>query len=104
MTPRLPFDASVLPSPPADRAFSGPDYKVEFDHARLVGQMQRVYTLMSDSQWRTLREIAQVTGDPEASVSAQLRHLRKPRWGNHKLAKRRRGDESLGIYEYRLEL
>ena len=29
--------------------------------------------------WRTLRSIADCTGDPEASVSAQLRHLRKDR-------------------------
>jgi hypothetical protein len=40
--------------------------------------------------WLTLREIAGLTEVGEASVSAQLRHLRKRRHGCHLVEKRRR--------------
>ncbi len=57
---------------------------------------------MRDGKWRTLDEIATFTGDPHASVSAQLRHLRKARFGGHKVEKRARGDRHCGLFEYRL--
>jgi hypothetical protein len=82
--------------------FDGPDYEPRFDYSRLTGQIRDVYTLMSDGEWRTLREVADITAWPEASISAQLRHLRKPKFGSHKVEKRRRGDPSNGLYEYRL--
>src|SRR5262245_28125955 len=61
--------------------FNGPEYSREHDHARLTGQILRVWRCMRDSRWRTLGEISAVTGDPHASVSAQLRHLRKEKFG-----------------------
>jgi hypothetical protein len=56
---------------------------------------------MKDGQWRTLEQIADMTGDPTPSVSAQLRHLRKPRFGSHTVDRRHVGG---GLYEYRLEV
>ena len=82
--------------------FNGADYVPEFDDARLVGQMQRVYDLMIDGRWRTLQQIADATGDPHASVSAQLRHLRKPRFGSFVVERQPRGDRTRGLFEYRL--
>jgi hypothetical protein len=82
--------------------FNGPDYQAEFDFARLTGQIRRVYQCMRDGKWRTLDEISTFTGDPHASVSAQLRHLRKARFGGHKVEKRARGDRRCGLFEYRL--
>ena len=38
--------------------------------------------------WLTLRQIARLTGYGEASISAQLRHLRKPQYGGFVVAKR----------------
>src|SRR5438552_3057220 len=38
--------------------------------------------------WLTLEELARITGYPAASISAQLRHLRKPRHGGFQLQKR----------------
>lgn len=38
--------------------------------------------------WLTLRELAAITGYGETSISAQLRHLRKPRFGAFLLEKR----------------
>lgn len=40
--------------------------------------------------WLTLEEIAAQTEFGEASISAQLRHLRKPRYGRFRVEKRRR--------------
>lgn len=87
--------------PPAPRIFNGPDYVPERDNERLTGQIKRVKELMADAQWRTLQQIADATGDPPASVSAQLRHLRKRRFGSHTVEKEYLGD---GLYEYRLLL
>jgi len=58
--------------------------------------------------WLTLRELSQLTQYGEASISAQLRHLRKPRYGSYLVEKQvRRGlvlrdVEHGAIWEYRL--
>ena len=70
------------------------------DCDRLCGQILRVYDALYPGQWMTLSEIHQITGDPEASVSAQIRHLRKIRFGGHQIDKRRRNDGNQ--WEYRL--
>ncbi len=83
--------------------FNGPDYIHKIDSPRLSSQHERIKNVMLDGQWRTLNEIAEITGDPESSVSAQLRHLRKPRFGSFIIQKRRRGNIGSGLFEYRLE-
>ena len=82
--------------------FNGADYVPERDNPRLTGQILRIYSLMMDEQWRTLDEISRTTGDPHASVSAQLRHLRKPRFGGYTVERRHRGEPARGLYEYRV--
>lgn len=82
--------------------FDGSDYDPEKDDARLTGQILRVFNAMKDGRWRTLGEIETLTGDPQASISAQLRHLRKSRFGAHQVDKQPRGDRKRGLFEYRL--
>lgn len=82
--------------------FGGMTVEACFDEKRLLGQSKRVFGLMCDGVWRTLGEIQMVTGDPQASVSARLRDFRKARFGGHCVDRRRRGDESRGLWEYRL--
>ena len=82
--------------------FNGPDYVPELDDVRLTGQILRVYELMKDARWRSLDDIARATGDPHASISAQLRHLRKERFGGHEVNKKRAGDEKSGLFIYQL--
>jgi hypothetical protein len=82
--------------------FNGPDYKPEADHSRLTKQIRRIFDCMRDGEWRTLGEIEAQTGDPQASISAQLRHLRKRRFGSFIVEKQRRGEEAYGLYEYRV--
>ena len=80
----------------------GDTFDREHDGGRLNAQTRRVYTLMVDGHWRTLAEIHDLTGDPEASISARLRDLRKPKFGGFAVERRRRGTPKLGIWEYRL--
>lgn len=82
--------------------FNGSDYDPKYDQDRLSKQIGRVYSAMIDGGWRTLEEINSITGDPPASISAQLRHLRKVRFGSYTVEKRHRGERKLGLYEYRL--
>jgi len=82
--------------------FRGSDYSPELDGKRLTGQIRRIHDLMKDGRWRTLSEIEFYTGDPQASISAQLRNLRKPEFGSHIIVKRRRGEPSHGLWEYRM--
>jgi hypothetical protein len=58
--------------------------------------------------WMTLRELARLTRYGEASISAQLRHLRRAECGGYVLEKRVREAEVVGseehfvVWEYRL--
>jgi hypothetical protein len=81
--------------------FDGATYVPAVDHARLSGQLARVYEVMRSGQWLTLDDISNATGDPAASVSAQLRHLRKKRFGANTVEKRRRTATG-GEYQYRV--
>lgn len=85
----------------APRRFNGADYDHARDAGRLSVQMDRVFACIQDGKARTLRQIADATGDPEASVSAQLRHLRKARFGGFTINKEHQGR---GLYLYRLEV
>ncbi len=86
-----------LPTAP----FDGATYQPDKDQARLGAQLQRVLVVMQvGGRWRTLQEIASITGDPEASVSARIRDLRKPKFGGHQVEHRRR--DGAGLWEYKL--
>jgi hypothetical protein len=82
--------------------FNGPSYDPALDHKRLAKQHEVIRDIMLDGRFRTLEEIELLTGYPQASISAQLRHLKKLRFGAHRLVKRRRGDRTRGLYEYQI--
>ena len=82
--------------------FGGSTYEPEHDETRLNKQLRRVYDAMKDGEWLTLDEIAGKTGDQCQSISARLRDFRKPRFGGHEVQRRRRGEPSQGIHEYKL--
>lgn len=59
--------------------------------------------------WLTLDELAKLTHYPPASISAQLRHLRKPQFGGYEVEKRQRavgkvlrGEDFGTVWEYQL--
>jgi len=79
--------------------FDGETFSAARDGARLYAQLQRVWLVMRDAGWHTLRELAGKTGDPEGSVSARLRDLRKQKFGAHDIERRY---VERGLWEYRL--
>lgn len=81
--------------------FDGETYDPKQDHARLTTQNKRVKSAMAGGRWRTLAEIATITKDPEASIAARLRDLRKHRFGGWAVDSRRRKDGG-GLHEYRM--
>jgi hypothetical protein len=96
------------PPPPFTVAGEGPDHDGETydraaDHVRLNAQTLRVFRAMRGGQWLTLRELSNVTGDPEASVSARLRDLRKLKFGAYAI-ERRRVLRGRGLFLYRMVL
>jgi hypothetical protein len=88
------MQASLLDwTPPEPK---GETFDRERDGKRLNAQCKRVFDAMRFGDWRTLSSLALVTGDPEASVSARLRDLRK---AGHTVERRY---VERGLHEYRL--
>jgi hypothetical protein len=61
------------------------------DGKPLNQQAHDVFNLMRDGEWRPLFRISQITGHPEASISARLRDLRKSRFGGYTVERKRVG-------------
>ena len=78
--------------------FDGATYDHSKDYYRLTGQLNALYGLLKDSQWRTLSQIEQDTGIPQASASAQLRNLRKAKFGGFTVNRKRVGN----VYFYQV--
>jgi hypothetical protein len=57
---------------------------------KLAGQILRVHDALASGAWLTLPELYDRTGDPVASISAQIRNLRKVEGAQQ------------GLFEYRL--
>lgn len=81
--------------------FDGSTFNPALDGARLSKQLERVYSVLQSEHWFTLAEIANITCDPESSISARLRDLRKSRFGSHKIQRQRR---TQGLWEYRMTI
>lgn len=84
--------------------FDGETYLRALDHERLAAQLLRVGHIVADGKWHTLRELSSRTGDPEASVSARLRDLRKRKFGGFTVERERLPgkDGKSGLWRYRL--
>ena len=83
-----------------DAPFDGDDYVDSRDRQRLKGQMQRVYNCLNDYRWWTVDDICRVTGDRNgASISAQIRNLRKPKFGAYIIEKEHKRN---GLYAFRM--
>jgi len=97
------------PAHPQTPATYGTSYDLEIDGPRLATQLECIASLMYSAQqvgqWLSLEEIADATGYTTASISAQLRHMRKREFGSHIVEKRRREAAAGGCggtWEYRV--
>lgn len=81
----------------ADR--DGETFNRARDGKRLNAQAMRVFRAMQSGEWKTLREISEETGDPEASVSARIRDLRSPKLGGFDVPREYVGK---GLWKYRV--
>lgn len=79
--------------------FDGATIEPKRDQSRLQIQLAAVRSAMWDGKWHTLEWIAEVTGAPQASVSARLRDLRKVKFGAYKVERRYVAE---GLFEYRI--
>ncbi len=77
----------------------GNSYDPKIDQPRLGNQLAAIRHYMLGVGWRTLSEIEQALGYPQASISSQLRHLKKKRFGKYLLEKRRRKPGG-SVWEY----
>jgi hypothetical protein len=73
------------------------------DFGRLAKQRKAIFNLMRLGNWYTLAALEEITGYPQASISARLRDFRKAKHGSHTVD-RRRLFEASGVWEYRLTL
>jgi hypothetical protein len=83
----------------AGKVFDGPTFDQARDGDRLNAQLGRVLAVLKDHRWHTLGDISSQTHDPQASISARIRDLRKARYGGHEV-KRRYVER--GLWEYKL--
>jgi hypothetical protein len=84
--------------------FDGFHYEPNKDKARLTKQIKKIYDVISSAKcWVTVDEINAhfVSPMPENSIQAQLRNLRKEKFGGHNVVGRYRSETR--IFEYRLE-
>ncbi len=81
--------------------FDGGTYSPTLDEARLMTLLDQVFLLMRDRERRTLHEIHKALHyrGSEASISARLRDLRKPRFGEYFVGHKRRAGHD-GLWEY----
>jgi hypothetical protein len=92
-----------------------PSWRRFYDRETMRTQLEVVRDVMQSAAecdaWLTLTEISRITRYGEASISAQLRHLRKPSFGGFRVEKRRREGEDTaanaktaapGKWEYRI--
>ena len=88
-------------SEPMPTLFDGITINDERDNGRLQSQLTEVRLLVTNMGriWWTLGEIARATGYPEASVSARLRDLRKPKFGSYNVERKY---VERGIWAYRV--
>lgn len=79
----------------------GSTYVHQRDGQRLAAQHNRVLAFLRDGKDHTLAEISAYARCPEASASARIRDLRKPRFGSYRIE---RAYVERGLFTYRLVL
>lgn len=99
--PHLDFTPALQPS------FDSGVALTQADQVRLTGQIARVLDVISDGEWWSVYGIAFAIErdhgikDPENSIQAQVRNLRKPKHGGYDVRRKRVGN--LSVYRLFVE-
>lgn len=80
--------------------FDGRTFNQVRDGSRLRGQLEAVRGALISGGWWTLAKLSERARGSEASVSARLRDLRKPKFGAYDIERRY---VSNGVWEYHLK-
>lgn len=80
--------------------FDGATFDRKRDESRLRCQLDAVRRAMLSGGWWTLARLSDVAQGSEASVSARLRDLRKPKFGAYVIERRY---VTNGVWEYHLQ-
>ncbi len=87
--------------------FPGAVYEPRLDFPRLASQVEVIRSTMHQAKqaglWLSLREIENRTGYTTASISAQLRNLKKAPWFLQLSKRRRHGNPHHGLWEYQVQ-
>lgn len=71
------------------------------DLARLSSHLKRIEAYMlSHGDWKTFAQIRAMCGGSEAGISARLRDLRRPEFGNYTVERRHVKN---GLHQYRIK-
>lgn len=79
--------------------FDGADYQPDRDKQRLTTGQHKVRMYMENAGWKTIMQISEALDMYPPSVSADLRNLRKERFGGRTVDRRYVRN---GVYEYYL--
>ena len=71
----------------------------EEDVPRILTQFDELLNIMLYRGWFTLSRLHDLTGIPEASISAQIRHMKKPQFGSYIVNKRRMLNSAIWEYQ-----
>ncbi len=82
--------------------YDGATYVEALDHGRLKTSHDRIYELMRDGRWRTLRQIAVGGKCSEAAASARMRDFRKARFREFYGVRGMESQRQSGSWLYRL--
>lgn len=80
----------------------GATFQESLDGERVRTQMQVIRDFMLSHDFVTLSEIEHCLKYPSASISAQLRHLKKDKFGGYELEKKRLSINNAGTWLYKL--
>ena len=69
------------------------------DVPRIFTQFDELLNIMLYRGWFTLSQLHDLTGIPEASISAQIRHMKKPQFGSYIVNKRRMPNSAIWEYQ-----
>ena len=81
------FDYEAPPAQMLQGDRDGETFNRSRDRKRLDTAMERVFAVLKDRQWHTLRELADKAGCSETCASARVRDLRKPQHGGWTVAR-----------------